>query len=180
MEGAGFDSVFESVPEVRGLPSAGVTRVQQYCAPVRLPSDPPPQARGELDGALVEIERALMMSPNLALAHWRKGATLIFSGRPKEGLVSLETCIRLDPRDPFMSERLLHTACGLYFAREYEGVIDAAKRLIRLGQFASSAQSMLDPPSARSFGFGVWNLRPVRYPAATTGGPSIGSATETS
>src|SRR4029077_16436701 len=29
---------------VRGLPSAGVTRVQQYCAPVRLPSDPPPQA----------------------------------------------------------------------------------------------------------------------------------------
>jgi len=30
-----------------------------------------------------------------------------------------------------MSVRLLHTACGLYFAREYEGVIDAAKRLIR-------------------------------------------------
>jgi adenylate cyclase len=89
------------------------------------------QARGELEGALVEIERALVMSPNLALAHWQKGATLIFSGRPKEGLVSLETCIRLDPRDPFMSVRLLHIACGLYFAREYEGVIDAAKRLIR-------------------------------------------------
>jgi hypothetical protein len=35
---------FKSVPEVRGLPSAGVTRVQQYCAPVRLPSDPPPPA----------------------------------------------------------------------------------------------------------------------------------------
>jgi adenylate cyclase len=29
-----------------------------------------------------------------------------------------------------MSVRLLHIACGLYFAREYEGVIDAAKRLI--------------------------------------------------
>ena len=40
-------------------------------------------------------------------------------------------CIRLDLRDPFMSVRLLHTACGLYFAREYENVIDAAKRLIR-------------------------------------------------
>ena len=35
------------------------------------------------------------------------------------------------PRDPFMSVRLLHIACGLYFAREYEDVIDAAKRLIR-------------------------------------------------
>jgi hypothetical protein len=33
-----------SAPEVRGLPSAGVTRVQRYCAPVRLPPDPPPQA----------------------------------------------------------------------------------------------------------------------------------------
>jgi adenylate cyclase len=89
------------------------------------------QARGELDGALVEIERALAMSPNLAVAHWQRGATLIFSGRPKEGLSALETCIRLDPRDPFMSVRLLHTACGLYFAREYENVIEAAKRLIR-------------------------------------------------
>jgi adenylate cyclase len=63
------------------------------------------QARGELEGALVEIERALAMSPNLAVAHWQRGATLIFSGRPKEGLDALETCIRLDPRDPFMSVR---------------------------------------------------------------------------
>jgi adenylate cyclase len=89
------------------------------------------QARGEREGALVEIERALAMSPNLAVAHWQRGATLIFSGRPKEGLDALETCIRLDPRDPFMAVRLLHIACGLYFAREYDGVIEAAKRLIR-------------------------------------------------
>ncbi len=89
------------------------------------------QARGELEGAIVEIERALVMSPNLALAHWQRGATLIFSGRPKEGLDALETCIRLDPRGPFTSVRLLNIACGLYFAREYERVVDAAKRLIR-------------------------------------------------
>ena len=89
------------------------------------------QARGELDGALVEIERALAMSPNLAVAHWQRGATLIFSGQPMKGLDALETCIRLDPCDPFMAVRLLHIACGLYFAREYEGVIEAAKRLIR-------------------------------------------------
>ncbi|MBV8088480.1 MAG: hypothetical protein JO139_02720, partial [Alphaproteobacteria bacterium] len=88
------------------------------------------QARGELEGALVEIERALAMSPNLAAAHGHRGATLIFSGRPKEGLAALETCIRLDPRDPFMSVRLLHIACGLYFAREYEATLEAAKRLI--------------------------------------------------
>ena len=88
------------------------------------------QARGELEGALVEIERALAMSPNLAAAHGHRGATLIFLGRPKEGLAALETCIRLDPRDPFLSVRLLHIACGLYFSREYEATIEAAKRLI--------------------------------------------------
>src|SRR5260370_23412637 len=43
------------------------------------------QARGEADGALAEIERALSMSPNLAIAHGHRGATLIFAGRPKEG-----------------------------------------------------------------------------------------------
>jgi adenylate cyclase len=88
------------------------------------------QARGELEGALVEIERALAMSPNLAAAHGHRGATLIFSGRPTEGLAALETCIRLDPRDPFLSVRLLHIACGLYFSREYEATVEAAKRLI--------------------------------------------------
>ena len=71
------------------------------------------QARGELDGALADIERALAMSPNLAVAHGQRGATLIFSGRPKEGLVAIQTSIRLDPRDPFSAIRLLHFACGL-------------------------------------------------------------------
>ncbi len=70
------------------------------------------------------------MSPNLAVAHWQRGATLIFSGQPMRGLDALEICIRLGPRDPFMAVRLLHIACRLYFAREYEGVIEAAKRLI--------------------------------------------------
>ena len=89
------------------------------------------QARGELEGALAEIDRALVMSPNLAVAHGQRGATLIFSGRPKEGLAAVQTSIRLDPRDPFSAIRLLHIACGLYFSGEYEEAIEAAKRLIR-------------------------------------------------
>jgi adenylate cyclase len=71
------------------------------------------------------------MSPNLAIAHGHRGATLIFAGRPREGLAALETCIRLDPRDPYLAVRLLHVACGLYFCSEYEASIEAAKRLIR-------------------------------------------------
>jgi adenylate cyclase len=89
------------------------------------------QARGEADGALAEIDRALAMSPNLAIAHGHRGPTLIFAGRPKEGLAALQTCIRLDPRDPYLAVRLLHVTCGLYFCRDYEASIEAAKRLIR-------------------------------------------------
>ncbi len=89
------------------------------------------QARGELEGALMEIDHALAISPNLAVAHAQHGATLIFIGRPKEGLRAIETSIRLDPRDPFSAIRLLHIACGLYFSGEYEATVEAAKRLSR-------------------------------------------------
>jgi TolB-like protein/Flp pilus assembly protein TadD len=89
------------------------------------------QARGEADDALAEIERALSMSPNLAIAHGHRGPTLIFAGRPREGLAALHTCLRLDPRDPYLAVRLLHIACGLYFCGEYQASIEAAKRLMR-------------------------------------------------
>jgi adenylate cyclase len=89
------------------------------------------QACGDAEGALAEIERALSMSPNLAIAHGHRGATLIFAGRPTEGLTALEACIRFDPRDPYLAVRLLHVACGLYFCGEYEASIEASKRLIR-------------------------------------------------
>src|SRR6266446_7336140 len=89
------------------------------------------QARGELAGALAEIEQALAMSPNLAVAHWHRGAVLIFLGRPKEGLASIDTSIRLDPRNPFSVIRLLNITCGLYFLGAYEATVDAAGRLIR-------------------------------------------------
>ena len=59
------------------------------------------------------------------------GATLIFSGRPKEGLKALQTGIRLDPRDPRSGTRLNQMALGFYFSREYEAAIQAATRAIR-------------------------------------------------
>jgi adenylate cyclase len=62
--------------------------------------------RGDHTGALAEAERALAITPNLALAHGVMGATLVFSGRPREGLAYLETSIRLDPRDPYLAARL--------------------------------------------------------------------------
>jgi adenylate cyclase len=71
------------------------------------------------------------MSPNLAFAHGERGTTLVFSGQPEKGLASLRTSIRLDPRDAFSAIRLLHVASALYFSRNYEGAVEAAKQAIR-------------------------------------------------
>ena len=87
--------------------------------------------RGDHEGALAEAERALSMTPNLASAHGWRGSALIFSGRVGEGLASLQTSIRLDPRDPLLVLRLNHVAVGFYLSGEYEAAIEAARRGIR-------------------------------------------------
>jgi len=87
--------------------------------------------RGDHIGAQAEAERALAMTPNLAGAHGVLGAVLIFSGRPMEGIASIETFLRVDPRAPFSTGRLNLKAAGLYFARDYEAAVEAANRVIR-------------------------------------------------
>jgi adenylate cyclase len=88
-------------------------------------------ARGDYDGALAEAESALATTPNLAIAHHVLGTTLIFSGRPKEGVAALQRSIRLDPHHPRSRHRLYQVALGLYFCREYEAAVKAAKLAIR-------------------------------------------------
>jgi adenylate cyclase len=88
-------------------------------------------ARGDHRGARAQAERALALCPNLAAAHGALGVILAYSGRPKEGLAALETCIRLDPRDPSLVNRLNQFALAHYFCRDYEGTIEAAERAIR-------------------------------------------------
>lgn len=89
------------------------------------------QMRGDHEGAQAEAERALAICPNLAGAHGMLGQVLIFAGRPKEGLAAVQTYLRLDPHDPLMALRLRDIAMGLYFCRDYDAAIDAAKRAIR-------------------------------------------------
>ena len=56
---------------------------------------------------------------------------LTYSGRPKEGLAALKTCIRLDPRAPSLVYRLFQIADALYFCREYAAAVEAARHAIR-------------------------------------------------
>ena len=88
-------------------------------------------ARGDHQGAQAEAERALAISPNLADAHGALGVVLTYSGRPKEGLAALKTCIRLDPRAPSLVLRLGQVAVALYFCCEYAAAVEAARQAIR-------------------------------------------------
>jgi adenylate cyclase len=63
--------------------------------------------------------------------HALLGATLIFSGQPREGIIAIHNAIRLDPNDPMLPIRLNHVALGHYFCREYEIAIEVAKQAIR-------------------------------------------------
>jgi adenylate cyclase len=87
--------------------------------------------RGDYEGALAEANRALTTKPNLAFAHHMIGATLVFSGRPKEGVAALERSIRLDPRGPGSAIRLNQITLGLYLSREYAAAVETAKSAIR-------------------------------------------------
>jgi adenylate cyclase len=87
--------------------------------------------RGDCDAALTETERALAMTPNLANAHGQKGASLMFLGRPGEGIECLRTCIRLGPRDRIVPMRLSHLALGFYLARDYSAAAETAPMVIR-------------------------------------------------
>jgi adenylate cyclase len=86
--------------------------------------------RGDLSGALTEAEHALVISPNLSRAHTVFAQALIFSGRPKEGVVSLKLSFRLDPRVR-SADRANFMALGLYFAGEYDDAIEAATAAIQ-------------------------------------------------
>jgi adenylate cyclase len=87
--------------------------------------------QGDYDGARVAIEQAIALNPNLAIAHGTLGGTLVFSGHPKEGLVALEHAIRLDPRHPRAGVILNQLVIGLYYSQDYEGAVEAARRVLR-------------------------------------------------
>lgn len=87
--------------------------------------------RGECDGAEIEARNALALSPNLADAHAVLAAALIFSGRARGGLSSLDTCIRLDPRSPRLAVRLIQKAISYYFCAEYKEAAITAAHVIR-------------------------------------------------
>ena len=87
--------------------------------------------QGDYQGARSAIEQAIALNPNLAIAHGTLGGSLVFSGEPEKGLVALEHGSRLDPRHPRAGVILNQIVIALYFLRDYEGAVEAARRALR-------------------------------------------------
>jgi adenylate cyclase len=87
--------------------------------------------QGNHEGGRAEVDRALTVSPGLAVAHGILGETLVFSGQMQDGIASLETSVRLDPFGPNARVHEYLQAVGLYFLRQYEAACEAARRAIR-------------------------------------------------
>jgi adenylate cyclase len=59
----------------------------------------------DLDRAKTEIDAALALNPNLALAHSLRGNIRAYSGKPLDAIPEIEQAMRLDPA---LSEQFLH------------------------------------------------------------------------
>ena len=75
--------------------------------------------RGDHDGALAATDAAIALNASEAAAHGTRGATLVFSGRPEDGLQSLTSSLRLSPRDPRLRVRMAHVGLGQFYADRY-------------------------------------------------------------
>lgn len=88
-------------------------------------------AGGDHSGAIASAEQALALCPNLAAGHGALGVSLAYAGRPQEGLAALQACIRLDPRGPYLVNRLTQVALAHFFCKDYQAAANAATLAIK-------------------------------------------------
>ena len=84
----------------------------------------------DVERAKTEVDLALSLSPNLALAHNLLGSIRMYSGQPLEAIPAIEQAMRLDPA---FSHQFLHFLGTAYlFAGKYETAATLLKQRIML------------------------------------------------
>ena len=84
----------------------------------------------DLDRAKVEIDIAISLNPNLAIAHNLRGIGRIYSGQPLEAIPEIEQAMRLDPA---LSSQFLHFLGMAYLlAGKYETAATLLRQRILL------------------------------------------------
>ena len=95
------------------------------------------------DLALLEFDTCLDRNPSLALAHYGKGAALVFSGGADRAFPHLVEAERLSPFDPNLGSFLVRHADASYLIGEYEDATIWAKRSLQQPGFQWSRYAVL-------------------------------------
>jgi len=126
------------MPEVRALPSPGVTRLQRYYGPVRLPPGPPPEAPLKLRPPTGRVSLVTRITfPTCRIPH---------PGRPDRSMCRLLPCLRGLPRakDGSASASTLSRPTRTSLTLQPIGLLDRPRR-----------------PSSRGFGPASYPVEPL-------------------
>jgi TolB-like protein/Flp pilus assembly protein TadD len=86
--------------------------------------------RYDWNGALHELDRALLLDPSNVQAHFWRAVTLGTLGRPEEGLANAQRAVELDPLNP---RRLVILGQQYYWMRRYDDAIATLSEARRAG-----------------------------------------------
>ena len=100
------------------------------------------------DDSLAELETALRLNPNFALALGYYGLTLAYDGRWQEGDEAACRAIRLSPRDPFLGVYYGIAAYSQFIGRNYREAMELARQGIRQRSDFVGAHRVLTAASA--------------------------------
>jgi tetratricopeptide (TPR) repeat protein len=81
-----------------------------------------------IDDALALIDHALALNPHFSRGWYMSGMARLYAGQPDRAIESLETAIRLNPRDRLGRRNL----AGIGIAQLFQGHLDEAVPLLRL------------------------------------------------
>ena len=86
---------------------------------------------GQFDLAISQIEEAIALNPNYAMAHYILGWALFEAGRHEEAIPPLDNALRLSPHDAFLSGFQHIRARALFALQRYQECIEWERRATR-------------------------------------------------
>ena len=75
---------------------------------------------GDIDAAIIFIDRALVLNPNLAVAYWASGWTRLWFGELETAITHFARAMRLSPLDPYTISMQAGMALGHFLAGRYD------------------------------------------------------------